>query len=175
MDRHLFASALVAAIAAGSLSAQPLSFRQRALTAGIGPTSVVVGDFNNDGKLDLVVGSSGGVSVLLGNGDGTFQLPLTVALPRGITLNSASRHLFAADFNRDGELDLAECNSAVVLLGRGDGTFQTPISYSVPGPLAAGDLNGDRKPDLAVRRSAGAVSILLGNGDGTFQQRLKGR
>jgi hypothetical protein len=58
----------------------------------------------------------------------------------------------------------------VLLLGRGDGTFQAPISYGVPGPLAAGDLNGDGKPDMAVRRSAGTVSILLGNGDGTFQQ-----
>jgi uncharacterized protein (TIGR03437 family) len=170
MDRPLFASALVTAMVAGSLSAQPLSFQQRALTAGIGPTSVVAGDFNRDGKLDLAVASLGGVSVLLGNGDGTFQPPLTVALPRGTALNIASRHLVAADFNRDGALDLAEGNSAVVLLGRGDGTFQAPISYSVPGPLAAGDLNGDGKPDLAVRRSAGAVSILLGNGDGTFQQ-----
>src|SRR6516225_6222082 len=117
MDRHLLASALVTAMVAGSLSAQPLSFQQRALTAGISPTSVVAGDFNNDGKLDLAVASSGGVSVLLGNGDGTFQPPLTVALPGGTALNIASRHLVAADFNRDGELDLAEGNSAVVLLG----------------------------------------------------------
>jgi hypothetical protein len=170
MDRHLIAYALAAAMVAGSLSAQPLSFRQRALAAGIGPTSVVAGDFNNDGKLDLAVGSSGGVSVLLGKGHGTFQPPLTLALPRGTALNTTSRHLVAADFNRDGKLDLAEGNSAVLLLGRGDGTFQAPISYGVPGPLAAGDLNGDGKPDLAVRRTAGAVSILLGNGDGTFQQ-----
>ena len=148
MDRHLLASALVTVVVAGSLSAQPLSFQQRTLTASIGPTSVVAGDFNNDGKLDLAGGSSGGVSVLLGNGDGTFQPPLTVALPPGTALNTTSRHLVAADFNRDGKLDLAEGNSAVLLLGCGDGTFQAPISYGVPGPLAAGDLNGDGKPDL---------------------------
>ena len=170
MDRHLLASALLTAVVSGSLSAQPLSFKQRALTDGIAPTSVVAGDFNHDGKLDLAVGNSEGVSVLLGNGDGTFQQPLGVALPPGTDPNFASRHLVAADFNGDGKLDLAEGNSAVLLLGRGDGTFQAPISYGVPGPLAAGDLNGDGKPDLAVKRSVGTVSILLGNGDGTFQQ-----
>jgi hypothetical protein len=62
MNRHLLASVLVAMVA-GRLSAKVLSFRQRALTAGIGPTSVVAVDFNNDGNLDLAVGSSGGVSV----------------------------------------------------------------------------------------------------------------
>jgi hypothetical protein len=170
MDRHLLVAALATVAMVGRLSAQPLSFQQRALTAGIGPTSVVTGDFNNDGKLDLAVGSSGGVSILLGNGDGTFQPPLTMTLPQGTALNFPSRYLVAADFNRDGRLDLAEGTSALLLLGRGNGTFQTPISYGVPGPLAAGDLNGDGKPDLAVRRSAGAVSILLGNGDGAFQQ-----
>jgi hypothetical protein len=92
-----------------------------------------------------------------------------VVLQKATALNFASRHLVAADFNRDGKLDLAEGNSAVLLLGCGDGTFQAPITYGVPGPLAAGDLNGDGKPDLAVRRSAGAVSIRPGNGYGSFQ------
>jgi uncharacterized protein (TIGR03437 family) len=170
MNRHFLASTVVTAVVAGSLSGQPLSFKERTLTAGLGPTSIVAADFNNDGKLDFAVGSSEGVSVLLGNGDGTFQRPLSVALPQGTIPNFANRRIAVADFNGDGKLDLAEGISAVLLLGRGDGTFQAPISYGVPGPLAAGDLNGDGKPDMAVRRSAGTVSILLGNGDGTFQQ-----
>jgi hypothetical protein len=88
------------------------------------------------------------------------------------------------DFNGDGKPDLAVTdgpgNSVGVLLGNGDGTFQSPKNYAVgafPGSVAVGDFNGDGKPDLAVANSGtnvgprlpGSVSVLLGNGDGAFQ------
>src|SRR5207245_1738207 len=87
-------------------------------------TSIVVGDFNGDGKPDLAVANFGSntVSVLLGNGDGTFQAPLTVASATG------PRSVAVGDFNGDGTLDLAVAdwgsNTVSVLLGNGDGTFQ---------------------------------------------------
>ena len=85
-----------------------------------------------------------------------------------------------ADFNGDGKPDLAVANHNVsndvsVLLGNGDGTFQTAQNFAAgltPSSVAVGDLNGDGKPDLAVAnnsRDSGTVSVLLGNGDGTFQ------
>ena len=156
-------------------------FKLPAKTYGLGvdPTIVVVGDFNGDGHLDLAVANTGDVddnpgntvSVLLGNGDGTFQTQLTYQVESG------PGPVVAGDFNGDGQLDLAVANTndgtVSVLLGNGDGTFQPQRTYTTdPGPLliAVGDFNGDGCPDLATSTN-GTVSILLNNCDttGTFQ------
>jgi hypothetical protein len=152
---------------------------------GILAFSIASGDFNGDGKLDLVVGyqdpSSNAVSVLIGNGDGTFQLPIDYAT------GNEPGSVAVADFNRDGKLDIVAANFAVfgghtvsVLLGNGDGTFQPQVQYTTSnGALSviAADFNGDGKVDLAVDCACGTskvcgrpgvISILLGNGDGTF-------
>jgi hypothetical protein len=140
------------------------------------PGSIVVADYNGDGKLDLAVAngySSNGVSILLGNGDGTFQSAVQYAT--GLSPQSIA----TADFNGDGKLDLVvangdpTANSVSILLGNGDGTFRPHTDYSTgvgPASVTTGDFNGDGKLDLATADSdSNTVSILLGNGDGTFQ------
>jgi hypothetical protein len=142
---------------------------------GAGPTWVATGDFDSDGKLDLVVseGNGGGgttVGVLLGNGNGTFG---PVAHYQ-VGLNPA--YVVTADFNGDNKLDLAVVNNAgsvSILLGKGDGSFglhQDLAVGSFPIGEAAGDFNHDGKMDLAVvNTGSDSVSVLLGKGDGTFQ------
>lgn len=123
---------------------------------------LVVADFNLDGKPDLAVFGGTGF-VLLGNGDGTFT--------QGVTLPNTSAPAVTADFNGDGKPDLAvgllsgHSYVIAIFLGNGNGTFAAPITIpgSSAGCLAAGDLNGDRKPDLAT-----CDLVYLGNGDGTF-------
>jgi hypothetical protein len=146
------------------------------------PTSfIAIGDFNGDGKADLATNSLlAGLSVLLGNGDGTFQAAAGQAAAgygTGNSTHSATNGITVGDFNGDGKADLAlinkGANNVAVLLGNGDGTFQAEVNYDTgtgPASIATGDFNGDGKADLAVANStSGSVSLLTGNGDGTFQ------
>src|SRR6267378_6019894 len=136
------------------------------------PWNIIVGDFNGDGKLDLAVATSGDntISVLVGNGDGTFGPPvnsLTNFFPNSIT---------SGDFNGDGKLDLAVAkgnkNTVAILIGNGDGHFQAPVEYSVgqsPKSVTVGDFNSDGNLDIAVaNQNSNTISVLLGKGDGTF-------
>ena len=140
-------------------------------SAGNTPFPVVIADLNGDGRPDLVVGEIGGsnINVLLGNGDGSFQIALTTAA-------STTRSIAVGDFNGDGKTDLAladnATNTVTILLGNGDGTFRAQVTYMVgnnPTAIAVGDFNGDGIPDLVTSNlSDSTVSVLLGKGDGTF-------
>jgi hypothetical protein len=138
--------------------------------------SLAVGDFNNDGKLDVaaVIYGTNAVSVFLGKGDGSFAAP--VQYPAGPMNDSPPYHnVLVGDFNGDGNLDLVATsdNGISILLGNGDGTFQ-PYTAILPDEalLAVGDFNGDGKPDLLVTSLPilpEAISVALGSGNGTFQ------
>lgn len=161
-----------------------------ALNSAVGdsPMSLAVGDFNTDGKLDLVMAhyASGTVRMLLGNGNGTFGTAAAIAL------DSKPTSVAVGDFNADGKLDIVATGSidvfdgcnyygcyghvdgrANVLLGTGAGTFAAPIASflgygSHTGGAAVADFNGDGKRDLASTSDLGTVDVLLGTGGGSF-------
>jgi hypothetical protein len=160
-----------------------------AFPAGDGPSQVAIADVNHDGKPDLIVSDAldNTVSVLLGNGDGTFQAPRQYSIGAMNTQDAATsfselptykRGLAVADLNGNGNLDIVVTNPTSgdisVLMGRGDGTFAPQERFDAgpaPNAIVIGDFNGDGIPDLAVlSASAGysTLAILMGRGDGTF-------
>ena len=159
------------------------------------PSALVAGDFNGDGRADLVVAGQvtgqfgeddeNELEVLLGDGDGTFQATTPIDMGNFALNGTLRMSLVAGDFTGDGLTDLALAGvdqfssegEVEVLLGQGDGTFQpmTPIGlgWLQPSALVAGDFTGDGLTDLALAgvdqlSSQGEVEVLPGQGDGTF-------
>jgi hypothetical protein len=169
-------------------------------SGGFHAGSIALADVNGDGRPDILVANAymenaGSIGVLLANSDGTFQ-PVTTYDSGGASAN----WIAVADVNGDGKPDLLVANSCVViyqceqfsqqgygtaavLLGKGDGTFQSAQAFNSGGEfaesIAVADVNHDGNPDLllvnwCVTRSycltgGGVIAILFGNGDGTFQ------
>jgi hypothetical protein len=151
--------------------------------AGTNPHAVATADFNGDGFLDLAVANSncpafpscgpGTISIILGNGDGTFQAPANYSTGT----DTDPYALAVGDFNGDNIPDLAVANYATntvsLMLGAGDGTFGSPVAFPVesePASVATGDFTADGNLDLVVANfHSNTVSVLLGNGKGTFQ------
>jgi len=150
--------------------------------------AAVVGDFNGDGKLDVVSINSGGseyeLDVAIGNGDGTFQ---STVIQNIYSISQPTPYAMAVgDFNGDGRLDVAlwgvsgadNASEVVIFLGNGNGTFTYSSTYAAPNStdfnpgsnsLYVADFNGDGKLDLAALTPYNGVFIFLGKGDGTFQ------
>jgi hypothetical protein len=141
-------------------------------TPALNVGSIAAGDFNGDGKADLIVNlpDNNELMPLLGKGDGTFTVGQTISDPDGPFF------VATADFNGDGNADLAVANPAganvTILLGNGDGTFaaaSTSAAGASPASIAVGDFDGDGHADVAVvNLLSNTVTVLLGKGNGTF-------
>jgi len=137
--------------------------------------NLTYGDFNNDGKQDIAVAlvTPSLVSIILGNGDGTFAAANTY------TANTQPYAICSADFNNDGKADVAVANNGTfqgmsVLLGNGLGGLGAPTSYAAgtnPAGIACGLFNNDANVDIAVtnfNNAPGTISVYMGSGSGTF-------
>lgn len=142
---------------------------------GVQPRQIIASDFNGDGQMDLAVMNAGlavqnqSISILFGNGDGSFQTQKIISFEEKGPLSLA-----AGDFNLDGRADLAVgfdgSSSLSILLGNADATFSTLTHYAFGGPpqsILSADVNGDGELDLLLGIGS-AVTVLVGQGDGTF-------
>ena len=145
---------------------------------GSSSISIVAADVNGDGKMDLVLGGNGSITLLYGNGDGRFQAPIYLDLVNNPT---ALWSVAVGDLNGDGRMDIVAAEfypaaGIAVFLQNPDGSFAPGQSYSLGDGTAFGqgvaiaDFNGDHKPDVVLASSNGMGPVFLGNGDGTFQQ-----
>ena len=132
--------------------------------------NVAISDFNEDGVLDVAAGANGAqsVSIFLGIGDGTLSAP------ENVPASSYALFIRAADMNGDGHSDLvvgSQNGVTTILLGNGDGTFQSPLSTTQQSDYAedVGDFNGDGHLDIVAAGEANTL-LYLGNGDGTVQE-----
>jgi hypothetical protein len=142
------------------------------------PGFPILGDFNDDGKLDVAVfgkdhvTGQNAIAVMLGNGDGTFQAGKETIIASGG--NSGFDATNTADFNGDGKLDIAYVNGYTVniLPGKGDGTFSALVTTSTGiygfSSITSGDFNNDKKLDIAGSTGGGSIVMMLGNGNGSF-------
>ena len=141
---------------------------------GAEPKGVCAADLDGDGDIDLAVANSDAeyISVIMSNGDGTFQAAVDYAVSGGPV------EISAADLDGDGDLDLAAATyfyegvGASVLINRGDGTFENRVDYEAGAPgrrsICSADFDGDGYDDLAVTNNSDSVAVLLNRGDATF-------
>lgn len=144
---------------------------------GGGAFPLLVDDFDGDGTLDIVTATTAPdyLSVLIGNGDGTFRAPRAYRIPS--PLSGFPFGLAKGDFDADGDLDVAATGAASVVIfkGAGDGSFRPTATYDAGGAwlswINSGDVNGDGVLDLQFDSTAtNRIEILLGNGDGSFRR-----
>jgi len=163
----------------GALNGKPVATYPT--VSGAETSNLAVGDVNKDGNVDVVATNpqKSSVSLFLGHADGTFDPGITILV--GMTGAAQPYSAAIADFNGDGNNDLAiaeeTTGTIIVRLGNGDGTFQVEVPYAIGGVrdyiIIARDVNLDKIPDLlCANRNGDTVSVLLGRGDGTFKKAI---